>query len=243
MKKVAIILIVLIPAISFNSCQEDELDEPANVELQINMIGPGNSGDPGKSTRNENDPVKGMRFTKGMLSVESIEFDGTRENAKNYFFTRSFQNGLIADLNNNELSEKVSFDIPQGSYYPAKITLFLNTIDSLSGFELHGAYHSPNFEETAIEFDFFEGREPLEITIQNEQGNKKVLIKKNQTKELKIQINITAIFATFNPKRLENAEVSHQGDNKKIIISKTHNQELYYEIVNRIEKTTKAILK
>lgn len=239
MNRLLIILFFLFPIIiiSFNGCEENELDEPTTLHLQISMEELGNSDE------NRTKAGKPMQINGGTTAIESIEFEGSRENAKNYYFSRSFENGLIGDLDQNKLNKDVTFDIPQGSYNPAKITLHLSSIDSLYGFMLHGTYNSPVFEETRIEFEFFENNEQIEIMIQNTKGNNKVLFKKGKNQTLNIQINLNQLFAYFNPKRLEEAETTQEGNTQKIIISPTQNEELYYDLVNRIDKSIKAILK
>ena len=184
-----------------------------------------------------------IQINGGKLAIESIEFEGSRENAKDYSFKRIFENGLIGDLGKNEFNKNVSFDIPQGSYKPAKITLNLNSRDSANGLMLNGAYNSPVFEETQLKFAFFKNHEPIEIKIQNTKGNNKVLFKKGKNKALNIKINLNQLFAILNPKKLEEADITHEENTRKIIISREQNGELYYDLVNRIDKSIKAILK
>lgn len=234
-------LFVIIPFIIligfFNGCEEDALDEPANVELQVSMKN-FNSAEKGASAGGNP-----MQITRGKISFKGIEFDGSRENAKDYYFSKSFQNGVVGYLEREELSESITFDIPQGTYQPAKIKLHLNPTDSTDGLMLRGIYKHPVFEDTELEFGFFETEEPIEITIQNLKGNKKVLFKKGKTKTLNIQLNLSVVFAHFNPRRLESANIIQEGNKRKIIISKEQNEALYYDLVDRIEKSTKAILK
>jgi hypothetical protein len=237
MSRLFIFIFFFVPVLLFNGCEEDVLDEPASVQLQVSMKKLNSSE---KVSFNGGKP---MQINAGKIAIESIEFDGRRENAKDYYFSKTYQKGLIGYLEKEELSENVTFDIPQGSYNPAKIKLHLNAIDSIKGLLLQGAYKSPVFQETKLEFAFFENEETMEITIQNAKGNKKVLFNKGKTKTLVLQLNLNSVFAQFNPKRLEAANAIQEGNKRKIIISKEQNQELYYDLVERIEKSTKVILK
>jgi hypothetical protein len=237
MSRLFIFIFFFVPVVVFNGCEEDVLDEPANIQLKVSMK---NLNSSEKASFNGGKP---MQINAGKIAIEGIEFDGRRENAKDYYFSKTFEKGLIGDLEKGELSQNVSFDIPQGSYYPAKIKLHLNAINSVKGLTLNGAYNHPVFEDTELEFAFFENEETIEITIQNLKGNKKVLFDKGKSKTLEIQLNLNSVFARFNPKRLEEANAIQEGNKRKIIISKEYNETLYFDLVNRIEKSTRAILK
>jgi hypothetical protein len=237
MNRLFIIIFFILPIVSFISCEDDVLDDPVSVDLQVNMTKMNSSEKTFSAGR------KHLQIDSGKMTVSNIVFDGTRENAEDYYFSKTFQNGLIAYLEKNKLNKKVTFDIPQGTYHPAKIKLQLNPIDSIDALLLHGSYSHPVFEKTEVEFSFFETEEPIELTIQNVNESKKVVFNKGKTKTLEIQLNLPMVFALLNPKRLENASITEEGNKRKIIISHKHNEELYYDLVDRIEKSTKAILK
>lgn len=216
------------------------MDKPTNVRLKVSME------ELEISDEKNLKAGKPMQINDGRMTIESIEFDGTRENAKDYYFSKSFENGLIGDLGKNELNMDVDFDIPQGSYHPARISLQLRSVDSLHPIMLYGTYNHPASEETQIEFGFSEkNNEPIEIElkIENENGDKKVLFKKGETKTINIEINLNQLFARFNPRSLENANVTQEGNKRKIIISPDQNKELYDKVVDRIDKSMKAVLK
>ena len=245
MNRLYVILILLFPIISFNGCDEDELDKPTNVQFKVSMeeleISDGKNLKIGKP----------MQIDDGRIAIESIEFDGTRENAKDYYFSRSFEKGLIGDLGQNKLNMDVTFDIPQGSYHPARISLQLGTVDSLSPIVLYGTYNHPTSEETQVEFRFSKmNNEPIEIElkIENTKGDKKVLFKKGKTKTLNIEVNLNPLFARFNPGTLNSATITQEGSTRKIIISPNQNEEMYNELIDRIgidriDKLMKAVLK
>jgi len=232
----------LMSILLFKGCDVNELDEATSVQLQISMEELEYSDVPVEKGLKAGKP---MQINGGKITIESIEFDGSRENAKEYYFSRSFKNGLIGDLGKKEFNTDVSFDIPQGVYNPAEITLNLKAADSSHSIILHGKYNSPVFEETHLEFAFFEDAESITIKIQNTAGEKKVLFKKGKSKTLDIQINMNQLFRNdiFKPNRLEEATVTHEGGIRKIIISPNQNEELYDKLVGRIDKSIKAVLK
>jgi len=237
MNRLLVILILLFPIISFNGCEEDELDKPTNVRLKVSME---------ELELSEEKTLKAgkpMQIDNGRMVIESIEFDGTRENAKDYYFSESFENGLIGDLGQNKLNLDVTFDIPQGVYHPAEITLNLQPVDTPHSFTLRGTYNMPPIEETQLEFAFFENRESITLKVQNTNGNKKVLFKKGETKTLNIEVNLNQLFARFNPGSLNNANVTQEGNTRKIIVAPDQNEALYDKLVDRIDKSMRAVLK
>ncbi len=237
MKRLFILLFFVVPVAIFNGCEEDALDEPTKVDLQVSMK---NLDSEEKNTSQNGNP---MQIESGEIAIKSIEFDGSRENAKDYYFSKSFQNGVVGHLEKGELSKNVTFNIPQGTYHPAKLKLNLKPANSTHGLMLHGEYNPPVLEDAELEFNFFETEKPLEILIQNSKGNKKVLFKKGKTKTLEIQLNLNSVFAQFNVNRLEGANAIQEGNKRKIIISKEYNEDLYYDLVGGIKESTRAILK
>lgn len=219
-------------------CQDDKLDEPARVELSIVMTSSGELGKP-EMLKNQNT----LALNKGNMAIESFEVEGIRENAENYYFSREFDHMILADLSSGQLSKEVEFDVPQGSYEPIKIILHLNQTDTLEGLRFKGKYSAPPLEDTEVEFSFFNHHEPLELMIQNQRGEKNLVFKKGNIHALEVQINLNNLFRYFNINRLVQAERIQEGGKEKIVISAQHNQEMYYELVNRIEKSTRAILK
>ena len=237
MNRLLIILILLFPIVSINGCEENELDKPTNIRLKVSME------ELEMSEEKNLKAGKPMQIDNGRMAIESIEFDGTRENAKDYYFSKSFENGLIGDLGRNKFNLNVTLDIPQGVYHPAEITLNLEPVDTPHSLTLGGIYNMPAMEKTQLEFAFFENSESITLKVQNTNGNKKVLFKKEETKTLNIEVNLNQLFARFNLGSLNNANVIQEENTRKIIVSPDHNEELYDKLVDRIDKSMKAVLK
>ncbi|MFP4042639.1 MAG: hypothetical protein ACLFT6_07780, partial [Bacteroidales bacterium] len=62
-------------------------------------------------------------------------------------------------------------------------------------------------------------------------------------KTLEIQLNVQQIFRYINPQVLQNADVTDTEEGEKIIISEQHNTEIFYNLISRIEKSTRAVIK
>ncbi|MFW6364802.1 MAG: hypothetical protein ACOCZ4_02225, partial [Bacteroidota bacterium] len=221
------------------SCEFDELKEPANVSLKINMVGQEIDGDNDKKNFNAGK----LRIRGGSFVITEIEMDGKRADAEDYYFSHIFEQTLIADFSDNKLNQKVNFNFPQGIYDRLKIILHVNKTDTTDGIVLRGKYSMPGLGEKNIEFCFFNQHEVLEIYAEPASGKSQISLKKGKNKTLEIQLNVKQIFRYLNPKALQNANVTDTEEGEKIIISEQHNTEIFYNLISRIEKSTRAVIK
>lgn len=228
-----VVLIFLLTA-----CEFDELKEPANVSLKISMVGQEADDDNKKNFNTSQLKIRG-----GNLVVTEIEMEGKRSDAEDYYFSHVFDEILIAELKHNRLNQKVDFNIPQGIYDRLKVTLHVNKTDTSDGLILRGKYSMPGFGEKNIEFCFFNQHEVLEMYAEPAAENKQISLKKGENKTLEIQLNVQQIFRYLNPQVLQNANVIDTEEGEKIIISEQHNTEIFYNLISRIEKSTRAVIK
>src|SRR6056297_1883682 len=217
------------------SCDRDELIKPVEVDLQVNM----------ESYQSDSKNFQSNRFLidKGEIRFSGIEFDGKKENSDDYYFSKSFSPLLAGDLEDNSLNRNVSFDIPQGTYNPINLSLFLSNSDTIPALCLQGTYQSIQHVEVGVYFNFFRNEEMFMFKAENTSGNKKIVLKKGEQKNLQIDLKLQSLFRFFNPNQLESAEYINEDGNKKIIISETHNTDIYYSLVNRFKNTIHVIVK
>ena len=241
----------MVMAAGFHSCTEDKFLEPTTVDLKITMVNPNPFKDLPEQANKQT-----IEFGGGNLQLSGIEFDGKRENNDNHYFFREFENTLVANLSNNSLNQTVSFDIPKGSYNVIQIKLHTNGIDSIPGLTFQGKWKRqrgrpnsvpPGKDDIPVEFKFFEDHEELELTVNTETGigKEQIVFDGDNWNTLEIRINMAHLFKYFTPGVLERAKIQGQGDKQKIIISRYHNNEedMYYSLVNRVEKSIKAVIK
>ena len=251
MERIVIIGFMIIMAAGFHSCTPDEFLEPTTVDLQIKMV---NTNPFEEMPGQANNPS--VEFNEGTFRLSGIEFDGKRENNDNHYFFREFDNMLVADLSNNSLNQKVTFDIPRGSYNPIQIKLHINGTENSPGLRFRGKWKKqqgrPGFnpqsqDEIPVEINFFEDiEEEIKLTVNTEAGigNEQILFDEDNWNTLEIRINMAQLFRS-NPGIFEKARIQGEGQNQKIIISRYHNNEenMYYSLVNRVEKSIKAVIK
>jgi hypothetical protein len=246
--------LVAVILVGIQSCTtEDELLEPTTVDLKIKMINPKPFKDlPPQANK------KTIEFEGGTLRIASIKFNGDRENNDNYYFSKDFDQVVVADLANNSLNQQVTFDIPRGVYNPVKITLETSGTESIPGLKLRGKFKNkgngpPDFvhggkKEIPVEFDFFNyNREEIELTLNTEAGvgEEQIVFDGDNWNTLEIRINLAHLFRKFNPGLLERAEIQGQGENQRIVVSRSQNnkEEIYFNLVNRVDKSIKAVIK
>ena len=253
MKRLILIILIIGLAIGFPSCTEDEFLEPTTIDLQIKMVNTKPFDDlPEQANR------QFLEFTEGKFYIKSIEFDGERENNDRHNFTRVFENTLSADLTNSSLNQNVSFDIPQGIYNHIEIKIKTHESDSLPGLQFRGKWRektgrpgqpgAPHGEdEIPVELNFFKNYgESIDLTLNTEAGvgNEQIVFDGDNWNTMEVRINMAQLFRV-NPGIFGRAKIQGEGKNKKIIISRYHNNEedMYYSLVRRVEKSIKAVIK
>lgn len=241
-------------AFVFHSCSEDTFLEPTPIDLKIMMTDTKPFGQLPAPVN-----MGALEFSEGTLQLDEIEFNGTKENDDNYYFSTQFDSVLVADLANNSMNQQVYFDIPQGSYNPIKFTLHIQDSGNIAGLKFRGKWTRGRGEddeeededdkyrddngETEVELNFFEHRESIELTLQTEEGNKKIVFNQGNWNRVEIRVNLAHLFRSINPGAFEKAEISEAGKKPKIIISANHNSEMYYSLAHRVERSIKAVVK
>lgn len=253
MRRYLLLVLTLPLLLGLSSCMEDEFFEPATLQLAINME---NSEIFADDNGNGKPPFEDeLEFEAGELLLTSIEFDGERENNDNHYFSRDFSNILVANLEEGELNQQVTFDIPQGSYNHIRLTLHTGHSDSLSGLRFRGMWKfegggdlpgkdpPPAEGELPVEIRFFEQTESIPLNLKTRGGNQQIVFNQDNWETLEISLNLTHLFRYFTPGKMRQAAVQGSGNNKKIIISSRHNQELYYNLAERVERSMRAVVK
>lgn len=243
------------------SCIEDEFIEPATVDLKIKMINTEPFDNPGAGPPFEDE----LEFSGGKLLMNSIEFVGERENNDPHYFTREFSDTLVADLEEGELNQPVSFDIPQGSYRHIRLQLNSNPSDTCAGLVFRGEWERDDDEEEEddddddddkkqvnqrndpeelpVEISFYQEGKTIPLTLKTQQGEQQIVFKKDNWETLEITIDMAHMFRGINPGRIRQAQVQGTGKQRKIIISAQHNTDLYINLMERVEKSITAVVK
>ena len=251
MRRILFIPILALLVTGITSCTEDELIDPAKVDLKFRMINPEPFDEAGGPPFEDE-----LEFEAGTFQLASIEFDGQRENNDNHYFSREFSDLVVADLEEGTVSEPVSFEIPQGSYKHIRVTLHTGSSDTCSGLKFRGHYefefedglkkgnHRVNeLDEIPIELCFFDQSEPIELTLETSSGDQQIVFNSDKWQTMEVTIDLAGIFRYFNPGKLRQAQIHGSGNQRRIIISSQHNHQIYLDLANRVERSMKAVVK
>ena len=252
MKKITIYICSILLIFTFHSCEPNELDEPTEVSMTVSVIGRGfiNSGEDDEDDEEDEDEngneatgdkKAGLSIDGGSLYVSEIEFDGIRENTEDYYFSKTFDEPLHADLYSDNLDRNVTFSVPQGSYSKVEMTIYFTKSDTLPAFLLTGEFQLGNAERKDVEIEFDEAE--FELTLYNIEDEKQILFTKSESRNINIQLNLNKLLSPLNTGELLQAESFQSGQKEKIIISAQHNDNLYYNLETRIERSFRAIIK
>ena len=244
-----------------SSCTEDEFIEPATLDLKITMTHTEPFDHPGGGPPFDDE----LEFSAGKLQLSSLEFEGERENNDSHYFSRDFSEVLVADLSEGELNQSVSFDIPQGSYKHIRLKLNTCPTDSCAGLVFRGRWEQEDDdeddeddedddtgkkrgfipgdpEELPIKLNFFEQAETIPLTLKTQDNQQQILIEQDNWDTLEITIDLAHMFRYINPGKLRQAQVHGIGNQRRIIISANHNTEIYYSLMERVERSIQAVI-
>lgn len=248
------ILLIIWVAVMHSCTTDDAFLEPTTIELQVKIINTVPFDRPEIPV--DNLPATALRqsltINKGTLQITELEFNGSRVNQEDYYFSKSFDSTLVANLSDNSFNQPVTFDIPRGSYNPITITLHTSKVGNLPGFKLQGKWKkkqgSPGYgnappSEIDVEINFFDHHESLDLTVKTDAGNRQIVFDGDNWNVLELRINLAYLFRNTNPDALENARVVWQNNKPKIIISAYQEDDIYYNLVNRIEQSIQATIK
>ena len=228
------------------SCTKDELTLPVRVSFDFELI-PHEEGNFLKSTLHEdpeilqppNIPGGRLSVAKGSLSIESIEFDGRRDEGKDVFFISNLPGPLLVDLETGKVNLEVSFDIPQGVYSMVEIYLNPGGGDAapliLEGFIKRGAA-----DEIPVRFEY-DISEKLKIRAESKHQSNKIVLRKDVESKASIIIDAGSIFQFVNPSVIRNALVSSIEGKEIIIVSPDINIDIFNALAARVEKSISIV--
>jgi hypothetical protein len=191
-----------------------------------------------------------LEMTEGKIGIQKIEFEGIRETGGNVSFETDPDISLPVLGFTGQFELISDFDIPQGVYNTFKWDIYLksiepdesinnNDIDSLgTGLFIKGNYHHIwwNLEEYGeedsvytIPFIFFGPDTGLYSDFKSN-----VVLSGNKDYEVVLQFNLADAFESISSESLEVAEISGDGLNQKVIISKEKNKYLYDDFCSRL---------
>ena len=235
MKRIAIYTLLMLAGL-FSSCQDDEeFKIPTSVGFQMDM--------------NRNASTNGrLSFTQGHIRLASFAFDGRREEGRDVYFEKKYEQGLSVSFAPGQAVDALTFQIPQGNYH--RVEVELDTYDDVhdDGLVLIGSYLNANGVQYPVRFKLSSSL-AFEVASKDKSGNNQIVLKAGTPATAIIKFDPIKWFETVPASYLDNAvlmvEDAGNGDIEAgasyILINEVTNVNIYEIILSRIALSTEAV--
>jgi len=251
-KIIGIILILFLAGCT----KDDELKLPVKTDLVMEFAYP-----LGYAFQDSFDGhIQETRFFKtsgGLIGIQKIDFEGIREAGENIFFETDLE--MVMPITDIMFDKAVisNFDLPQGVYKYMRLDIYLQSVadewfideETVSpelklntGFVIEGAYgHSwIDWDDPLLPINSFSI--PVFIAIDKTERftfrTFKGAVIKQPDCEIRLSFVLENVLTSLDYTSFEEAEISGEGSNQKIIISSTHNRDLYEIVLYRLGLST-----
>lgn len=225
--KLTIIIIGLLTTIFIGSCLDDELKEPVLVNFEFLMDIDIENG-------------KYLKFDQGELMLNALEFDGVREAGEDFYFLSTFEEELKVDFFEKTINQQVSFDIPQGIYERIKLRIGNDEMTTGPNLIFGGIYSSLKDGDIPVRIEF-SNIDPIEMVAENISSDPDIVLNKEIPTTVEISFDPDFLLQMANSRQLESADISVIDGEPMIIISNDSNSVIFNIIVNRLERSAKAV--
>jgi len=196
-----------------------------------------------------NDDSNGyIQFDEGYIILHNFDFSGNREQGKKEVdFERNFGNqtnlAKVSLTGTSNTSYPIEFDIPQGTYTSIDIQI---EISMQQGNEqavlLTGIYTKDNGSDIPLQFEFNQGIS-FTIKAQNQNGSGDIVLVEDKPAEATVILDPIYWFGTVSKNMLENASLKNIQGTPTLVVSHTHNSNIYDMVVGRIGSGNKVVFK
>lgn len=224
-------LILISLLFSMPSCKKAELKKPTRINFKFAL----NKSD------NQNPLVK---ITKADVNINSFNVTGDRVEGEDIAFTRDFPEGEAVEAEGEEGAEieALDYDIPQGEYQKLQVDFGIQDKGTEPSVLLNGIYKPNIGGAQGLRFEYF-GNLNISINGENEDGNSTIILDKKEVKKATVELDAIHWFSSLTNTELENATLSSEQGQDKIIISPTSNVSLFNIVVERMTESNKVIFK
>jgi hypothetical protein len=197
-----------------------------------------------------------LSFSEGHIGIQRIRFEGKRDAGGDVFFeTDPKMNIQTLEFGTGENPGISDFDIPQGIYNYMKWDIDLkrivtdgllddNAIDSLSiGLVISGIYKYLDGESIPV-IIAIDDTEQFSVRSDDSGGNSQIVLSVDKVYyEAILLLAPDYAFNSISRESLEDADISLVSGHQIILISKNENEELYENLLYRIDLSAKIIFK
>jgi len=226
-------IVILFILFVFVGCEKEDFTQPVNVDFSFGLTDTDISLKHLKSGR-------GLSMQQGFWFLESIDFEGSREQGGDYFFSYQPSTPQEIAFYQDEWMAQLSFDIPQGIYQRVKLTFHLIANVDHPAFRLNGQFDSQAFSAERFMFDY-DVQETISLVAQNAQGGKEIVFQQGKPVEAKVSINTHRMFDLVPPGLLRNAIRSEYQGRSTIQVSRKMNPEIFQLMATRVLNSTEVV--
>ncbi len=222
-----------------SACSKDELTFPAKVFFEFEMIAH-KEGNNLKSGPPFDLPFSTLTINQGALVIESIEFDGRREEGRDVFFISDLKQLVIVDLETGKSNQELSFDIPQGIYNRIDIYLELGGNEEIP-LVLEGNIGKGQSDRIPLRFEY-NIRDRIKVRAEPGGQANKIVLRKDTPSRARIVLDAGKVFQSVKLPVLQNATVSRLFGEDVILINPYNNNDIFNKLADRLEKSFKVII-
>ncbi len=210
--------------ILFSSCEKEEYTEPVSIGFEFSM-----------DALQMSEGAKAGSFTidKGTLVLQTLEFDGRRDQGDDYYFTSGFATPLMAELHTKIANQKVEYDIPQGIYNRIELNFSMG-VESENAICFEGRFQRGPMDEVPVIFEY-PFQEQIRVRAKNNLGSDQIVISKDNPLKAKIIMNVPNMFQFVNMSMIRNAQTTQQNGGQTIKITNTQNTEIFNLVASRLD--------
>ncbi len=233
---------LLIFLLLLTSCEKDELTLPAEVNFEFEFIAHedgiiGNG--PKKLSSNLQQPPGKIEIDQGTLVIESIVFDGRRQEGEDVFFTSDLSEPVVVNLQTEESNKPLKFDIPQGIYNRIEIDIELDGNNKLP-LVLEGNFKKGPLEEFPVRFEY-DISEKIRVRAKPAGNIDNIVLKKDTPSIAKVRVDANSIFQLVNMSMINDANITDIDGEEVLLINNESNGNMYSIISARIDKSFDVI--
>lgn len=221
-------LIVILMLFVFASCQEKEpWKTPTDVKFDLTINPQGSDGGPGDLT-----------FSSGSIIISSITLSGSVQDADNFNFVRTFDEGLKVNFLDNVRIPELTFSLPQGNYNSLNImleTYQVPTAESNLYVEGTFVYNNPNRDPATVIIEDNVQR-TIELKVTDADMNTTFSLNEGSFEEPSIVLNPPFWFKNITASIMNGSNTTIVNGKEIININNGENVNIYTEIEPRIGK-------
>lgn len=222
---IKIIFFALI-GVALSGCKKSELKKPADVSIQMDINRAFNS-------------EENLSFNSGYIRIAEFSVEGTRQEGAPVEMSKSFPGGLLIQFNANLSISELDLEIPQGNYTDLDIEFDTFDDNDEPTIQVSGIYTNSSSQTFPVLFQF-ESSETFSINGESENGEAVIILDKNIPSHTLIQFDPQYWFDIVTNSMWNNADMTMVEGTLTIVISDSHNEDIYDIVADRVDEATEA---